>query len=48
VNAQRVQQSGIDYLKPSAIVPVSTFTQDVPTINYGKVQNPGRNVNPSR
>lgn len=48
VNAQRVQQSGIDYLKVSTIVPVSTFTQDVPTINYGKVQNPGRNVNPTR
>ena len=48
VNAQRVQQQGIDYLKSSIVVPVSTFTQDTPTINYGKVQNPGRNVNPSR
>jgi hypothetical protein len=46
-NAQRVQQTGIDYLKPSNVVPVSTFTQENPSINYGKVQGKGKNVNPS-
>ena len=46
-NAQRVQQTGFDYLKPSNVVPVSTFTQENPSINYGKVQGKGRNVNPS-
>ena len=46
-NAQRVQQTGYDYLKPSNIIPVSTFTQENPSINYGKVQGKGKNVNPS-
>ncbi len=47
-NAQKVQQQGIDYMKTSNNLPVSTFTQSNPSINIGRVQTLGRNVNPSR
>ena len=46
-NAQKVQQQGIDYMKVANSLPISTFTQEIPTINVGKVQTMGKNVNPS-
>jgi hypothetical protein len=45
-NAQKVQQTGVDYFKTTKIEPINQNTIQEPILNTNKVQGKGRNVGP--